>query len=107
MKRRRRRLNEKAFTLIEMMIVLFVVTILMLITIPNVTKNQKSISEKGCDGMVKMVQAQIQAYYIDHQTYPDTVSQLTSNDYLAEEPVCPDGRNILIQEGKAYVESGE
>lgn len=40
--------NEKGFTLIEMMIVLFVISILLLITIPNVTKNQSSITEKGC-----------------------------------------------------------
>ena len=45
--------NEKGFTLIEMMIVLFVISILLLITIPNVTKNQSSITEKGCEGLVK------------------------------------------------------
>ncbi|WAA11448.1 competence type IV pilus major pilin ComGC [Fervidibacillus halotolerans] len=96
--------NEKGFTLIEMMIVLFVVTILLLITIPNVTKNQKSISEKGCDGMVKMVQAQIQAYYIDKQSFPTSISDLMDEEYLEENPVCPDGSQIHIKEGSAYVE---
>ena len=31
--------NEKGFTLMEMMIVLFVITILLLITIPNIAKH--------------------------------------------------------------------
>ena len=40
--------NEKAFTLIEMMIVLLIISVLILIAIPNVTKHSKSIDEKGC-----------------------------------------------------------
>lgn len=45
--------NEKGFTLIEMLIVLLVITVLLLITIPNVTKHNSSIQEKGCDGLIK------------------------------------------------------
>ncbi|WAA10431.1 competence type IV pilus major pilin ComGC [Fervidibacillus albus] len=96
--------TEKGFTLIEMMIVLFVVTILLLITVPNVTKNQQTISEKGCDGMVKMVEAQIQAYYIDHHSLPTSISDLVSNGYLEGTPACPDGSTIEIQDGSPYVE---
>ena len=48
--------NDKGFTLIEMLIVLFVISILMIITIPNITKNQSAIKSKGCEAFVKMVQ---------------------------------------------------
>lgn len=41
--------NEKAFTLIEMMIVLLIISVLILVAIPNVTKHSKSIDTKGCD----------------------------------------------------------
>ena len=57
--------NQKGFTLIEMMIVLLVISVLLVITVPNVTKNNSSINEKGCDAFVKMVQGQVQAYELD------------------------------------------
>lgn len=95
--------NEKGFTLIEMMIVLFVISILLLITIPNVTKNQSSITEKGCEGLVNMVQAQIQAYMIDHNGETPDINDLTSNGYLESAPKCPNGSSVTIVNGKATV----
>ncbi|MGE6771991.1 competence type IV pilus major pilin ComGC, partial [Bacillus velezensis] len=47
--------NQDGFTLIEMLIVLFIVSILLLITIPNVTKHNQSIQRKGCEGLQNMV----------------------------------------------------
>ncbi|WP_094763124.1 competence type IV pilus major pilin ComGC [Bacillus andreraoultii] len=95
--------NDKGFTLIEMMIVLFVITILLLITIPNVTKHQSSISSKGCEGLENMVQAEIQAYQIDHNKLPTSISDLKGG-YLKEEPVCPDGRKIIVRDGEAVIQ---
>ncbi len=94
--------KESAFTLIEMMIVLFVITILLLITIPNVTKHQTSISNKGCEGLENMVQAEIQAYQIDHNKLPASIDDLKKG-YLKEDPVCPDGRKIVISNGDAVI----
>lgn len=95
--------NEQAFTLIEMMIVLLIITILVLIAIPNVTKHSKSIDEKGCGAYVKMVEGQIQAYKMDEKKTPG-LADLTSKDYLPETPVCPDGSSLEIDaEGKVKV----
>ena len=47
--------NDKGFTLIEMLIVLFVISILMIITIPNITKNQSAIKSKGCEAFVNII----------------------------------------------------
>ncbi len=47
-------MNERGFTLIEMLIVLLVISILLIITIPNITKNQSTIQSKGCEAFVKM-----------------------------------------------------
>ena len=85
--------NEKAFTLIEMMIVLLIISVLILIAIPNVTKHSKSIDEKGCDAYVSMVQGQVEAFKMDKKTIP-AVSDLADEDYLLESPTCPDGRGI-------------
>ena len=80
--------NEKGFTLIEMMIVLLVISVLLFITIPNVTNQSNSINSKGCEAFVHMVEGQVEAYKMD--------GNLNEN-YKA----CPDGSAITIDaEGK-------
>ena len=87
--------NDKGFTLIEMLIVLFVISILMIITIPNITKNQSAIKSKGCEAFVQMVQGQVQAFEIDHNKWPASVDELKSGDYLTQTS-CPNGDAINI-----------
>jgi len=90
--------NEKAFTLIEMMIVLLIISVLILIAIPNVTKHSKSIDEKGCDAYMAMVQGQIEAYKMDEKQLPTSLTELTEKEYLPENAQCPDGTQLSIDE---------
>ncbi|WP_442594888.1 competence type IV pilus major pilin ComGC [Neobacillus sp. D3-1R] len=76
--------NEKGFTLIEMMIVLMIISILLMITIPNVTKNNKMINSKGCDAYISMVQAQVQAFEVDNDKLPTTIQELINEKYIKE-----------------------
>lgn len=92
--------EEDAFTLIEMLIVLLVISVLMLIAIPNVTKNSKSIDDKGCDAYVLMIQGQVEAYKMDGKGYPDNFDELVAGDYLPETPQCPDGSELSMADGK-------
>lgn len=87
--------NEKGFTLIEMLIVLFVISILMIITIPNIIKNQSSIKSKGCQAFVQMVQGQVQAFEIDHNRWPTNVTELETEKYI-NKTTCPNGDAINI-----------
>lgn len=88
--------EEKGFTLIEMMIVLLIISVLILIAIPNVTKHSKSIDKKGCDAYVAMVQGQVEAYKMDKYTYPTGLEDLVNDEYFLEKPQCPDGRKLSI-----------
>ncbi|PKR86081.1 hypothetical protein CWO92_06835 [Heyndrickxia camelliae] len=45
--------NQNAFTLIEMLVVLLIITILIFVAIPNITKHSKNINNKGCEAFVK------------------------------------------------------
>ena len=88
--------NENGFTLIEMLIVLLIISILILITIPNVTKHFASINEKGCSAFIQMVQGQVEAYKIDFKTTP-TMQDLVDKAYLkADHTSCPNGDDIVI-----------
>jgi competence protein ComGC len=82
--------NEDGFTLIEMMIVMLIISVLLLITIPNVTKHNSNINRKGCDAFVKMVEAQVQSFDIEKNRIP-TVDELVTDGYI-NTPKCPDGK---------------
>jgi competence protein ComGC len=95
--------NQKGFTLIEMMIVLLVISILLVITVPNVTKNNSSINETGCEAFVNMVQGQVQAYELDDDNVlPVSVENLKAGGYITQEK-CPSGKEITIEDGQVKV----
>jgi prepilin-type N-terminal cleavage/methylation domain-containing protein len=87
--------NERGFTLIEMLIVLLVISILLIITIPNVMKHQSGIQTKGCEAFVKMVQSQVQAYDIDYNKLPADTTELKDQGYLTQ-TTCPNGDTVNI-----------
>ncbi|WP_235864007.1 competence type IV pilus major pilin ComGC [Sutcliffiella halmapala] len=94
--------DENGFTLVEMLLVMLVITVLLLIMIPNVTKNTGIIGDKGCDALVKMVEAQMQAYRLETGSNPTSIQDLNDPEYLGdkfdEEDVlsCPNGKVIII-----------
>ncbi|KAB2338503.1 prepilin-type N-terminal cleavage/methylation domain-containing protein [Cytobacillus depressus] len=89
--------NNNGFTLIEMMIVLLVISVLLIITIPNITKHNSKINSKGCEAFVKMVQAQVQAYEIEKKEPPADIQALVKEGYLTEgETSCPNGDLVRI-----------
>lgn len=91
--------NQKGFTLVEMLIVLLVVSILLLITVPNVTKHNSVIKNKGCDALVKMVEAQVQAYELDKDVEVNDIGVIVSDGYLEKTPACPNGAQITMIDG--------
>ncbi|MDX8359610.1 competence type IV pilus major pilin ComGC [Cytobacillus sp. IB215316] len=87
-------MDERGFTLIEMLIVLMVISVLLIITIPNITKHSKVINEKGCNALINMVQAQVKAYEIEHETIP-TITELLEEGYITTN-TCPGGNVIEV-----------
>ncbi|MGE7981239.1 competence type IV pilus major pilin ComGC [Solibacillus sp. NPDC093137] len=93
--------NEKGFTLVEMLVVLLIISILILVTIPNVSKHFASIDEKGCNAYVLMLQGQVEAYKLNKNDYPASVSDLIDEGYIVEKDLkCPDNTEIKIVDGK-------
>lgn len=89
--------NEKGFTLIEMMIVMLIISMLLIITIPNIAKHNSNINNKGCEAFVKMVQAQVQSFQMDTNRVPTGVDELVTEGYLREDAQgCPNGKTIVI-----------
>ena len=99
-------LNQKGFTLVEMMIVLLIISVLLLITIPNIAKHTATIDTKGCDAYVNMVSAQVEAYKLEFKEIP-TLAMLNTKGFIKEtDLVCPGGKELTIDETGAVVEKG-
>ncbi len=98
--------EESGFTLIEMMIVLLIISVLVMIAIPNVTKHSKSIDDKGCMAYVKMVEGQVAAYKMEFYKNPD-LTDLVDKGYLPENAACPNGVAVSIVNGEVEPASSD
>ncbi|MDQ0413674.1 competence type IV pilus major pilin ComGC [Mesobacillus stamsii] len=88
--------NQKGFTLIEMMIVLLVISVLLIITVPNIATHNSNINNKGCEAYIKLVETQVQAYKMDKNTTPDFQLLYDAGYLKSPNAACPDGTKIEI-----------
>ncbi|MEN2666527.1 competence type IV pilus major pilin ComGC [Listeria aquatica] len=88
--------DERGFTLVEMLVVLLVVSVLLLLIIPNLTKQSKSINDKGCSAFISMVETQVQAYELEYHNVP-SFNDLLSKGFLSnKQKKCPNGNSVTI-----------
>ncbi len=86
--------EEKGFTLIEMLIVLAVITLLLILVVPNLATQNEKIQQNSEETMIKMAENQTQAYYIDHGRKPTSIQQLVDGKYLSSAELS-NGQRIL------------
>ncbi|MEN1970576.1 competence type IV pilus major pilin ComGC [Lentibacillus sp. N15] len=93
--------NQKGFTLIEMLIVLMIISVLIILIVPNLASKSKDVNEKGCDALKAVVQSQADAYYVDKKKNATDTADLVSGKYITDEQTsCPNGDPIVINDGK-------
>lgn len=93
---------RKAFTMIESLFVLFIMMIILMIVIPNVTSKNDVVKDKGCDAMIEMINSQILLYELEYGQLPTSVDELIQANYLKDtQRTCPNGANIMISNGQA------
>lgn len=73
----------RAFTLIEMLIVLAIISILILLFVPNLIKEKAQVQKTGEAAVVKVVESQAQLYELDHDDIP-TLTTLMSAKLISE-----------------------
>ncbi|EIT84489.1 exogenous DNA-binding protein [Fictibacillus macauensis ZFHKF-1] len=92
------RLNNKAFTLIEMMIVLLIISILLLVALPAMAKNLGIAKDIGCKATVDLVQGQVGAYESE-KGKPLTNLQTLEDEKYVDTVKCPDGSALKLEGG--------
>lgn len=96
---------KKAFTILEMLIVLAIIALLFLLTLPNIAQKQAIIEKKGCEALIEVVNSQIILYRIENGINPANIQTLINEGYLkTAQGKCPNGSLIGISEGEAFVQ---
>ena len=91
---------KKGFTLLEMVVVMIIISILFLLTIPNVSRVINSVDDRACLALTKVVDAAIAQYKLDWGKMPNSITDLVSGGYLDEDQVtCPNGKTLSIEDG--------
>ena len=91
--------NKNGFTLMEMVLVLFIISVLMLMIIPNVANTKKSVETKGTDALAVVVQTQADMYELDTVTDAAYFAELKAGGYLSDNQVTQATAKLTIAGG--------
>lgn len=72
------------FTLLEMLVVLFIISLLLLLFVPKLITQKNSAQKKSDAAIVKVVETQIQVFELDYGREP-TREELINEGYVKEE----------------------
>lgn len=101
-------IKHHSYTCIEMLIVLFIIAILLILIIPNITKNIDTAKDKSSEAYEKTVQSQVTAYEINEKDKDVTFEKLVEKHYLDgpadKASTAPNGKKIVIANGKATLQ---
>ena len=73
-----------AFTLVEMLVVLLIISVLMLLFVPNLTKQKDAVQDKGNAAVVKVVESQMELYELKNGK-SGSVAELVADDYISQD----------------------
>ncbi|SFP22409.1 competence type IV pilus major pilin ComGC [Salibacterium halotolerans] len=98
--------NDSGFTMIEMMVVLLIITVLLLIAVPNMVKNNEVAQSKGCDATINILEAQAGAYRVEHETPASALTDLKEGGYV-ETITCPDQTALTLNADGTVTKASE
>lgn len=79
-----RRKTVRGFTLVEMLIVLLIISVLMLLFVPNLSNQKDAVREKGNKAVVKVVESQLSLYELKEGEKP-SIEQLAKAGYITDD----------------------
>ncbi len=111
------RSSRRAFTLIDIMIVVAIIAILIAVAVPGFLKARKSSRLAACQENQTKIDSSVQQYIMEHK-FPNLDGVATnlagqgwqshivgSDNYLRAEPRCPSGGEYTVKSGEAEVKS--
>lgn len=83
--RRKQLRNVESFTLIEMLIVLLVISALVLLFIPNISRYRDHVNREGKQAVMQLVDAQKELYSLQNNGKVQTIAELLKEGYIKQE----------------------
>ncbi|HEL1639590.1 TPA: prepilin-type N-terminal cleavage/methylation domain-containing protein [Streptococcus suis] len=77
-------MKVKAFTLVEMLVVLGIISLLLLLFVPNLSKQKDAVADAGGAAVVKVVESQAELYELNHSSQA-TLAQLVDSGAITAE----------------------
>ena len=97
------RREEQGFTLMEMLIVLFIIGVIIAIALPNLKSAGERARDKADLANRRMIGSQADNFYLEHGRYPKSVQELVKHGYLREVPSCPGGKGRYVIHGGGQI----
>ncbi len=94
--------QDHGFTLVEMVVALFIAAVIMAVAIPNLQAAGVKAAATGCEGNERMIRAALAEYYMSHHQFPQEttaagdLADLKAAGLLQSTPVCPSGGQYII-----------
>ncbi|MGM0126086.1 competence protein ComGC [Enterococcus sp. AZ194] len=73
------------FTLIEMLIVLLIISVLILLFVPNLSKHKDTVNTESNQAIVKVVETQMELYSIEKDSPLPTTDTLVKEGYITQD----------------------
>ena len=94
--------KQAGFTILEMLIVLSIISLIFLLTLPNIQRRLAMIREKGCDSLVDVINSNIIQYDLEIGEIPQAMEDLLDLGLIKEQQMkCPGNEEIVIVDGQA------
>ncbi len=77
--------NNKAFTLVEVMVVLMIIGILASIAIPNILRAKIESNHTFAKATLNTIGKALEIYSVSNGGYPDDIDKLFTEDYLKKD----------------------
>ncbi len=101
-----RKMNQKGFTIIELLVVIVIIGILVALTLPNLFSAQARGRDTDRKNELKNVQTKLETYFNDNGSYPADEDALDDADVTAEEMYGPKGAAnddyVYTSDGESY-----
>lgn len=89
--------RQQGFTLVEMVVALFIVSVVMAVAIPNLQATGLRATQIGCEANQRMLRAALTEYYMTYHQFPQEttvaldIADLKAAGFLDSTPVCAGG----------------
>lgn len=96
---------QKGFTLLEMIVVVLIISVLFLLTVPNIKDTISIVNSRGCKALEKVADSAIVEYKMKYDEYPSSVGDLVNAGLLTEDQTTCDGsKTLTISGGTAHID---